>query len=374
MACPLTFGGSFLQEDAIILRYIVDFLLLNSGGNLHPGEKPNRYRNLELKPTKSRNFGHFWRSCSYKDFTVFFTLKSICICSIPFIRSMKKFLSQSNDSPVSKKVRTEEPDGSSFGTSSESVKDSTHIGDVIDLSDDKDEVEVEAEAKILPDSSHSILSSADIMQAINMANSTAWTKYGDVMYKFNPETNRTSDEMIAFDMDGTLIATKSGKKFATDENDWKLWDAGIPAKLQRLHAEGKYLAIISNQNGVKAGKVTAKAVQEKVNEVMAALNVPIDFICSTEDDRFRKPRTGMLEFLVLARCPEALRSKSLYVGDAAGRPAEGTRSKDFSDTDLKLALNLHIPVRHAALFISLCAYIDTLSECCSSSRHLRSFS
>lgn len=33
---------------------------------------------------------------------------------------------------------------------------------------------------------------------------------------------------------------------------------------------------------------------------------------------------------------------SYYVGDAAGRPARGSRKKDFNDTDLKFALNIGI--------------------------------
>lgn len=34
-----------------------------------------------------------------------------------------------------------------------------------------------------------------------------------------------------------------------------------------------------------------------------------------------------------------------YVGDAAGRPAVGKRKKDFSDSDLKFALNAGAEVR-----------------------------
>jgi len=34
---------------------------------------------------------------------------------------------------------------------------------------------------------------------------------------------------------------------------------------------------------------------------------------------------------------------SFFTGDAAGRPAKGTRKKDFNDTDLKFALNIGIP-------------------------------
>ncbi len=198
-------------------------------------------------------------------------------------------------------------------------------------------------AKILEDSNASILTTAEINQARNTAATSNWTTYNDIMYKYNPNINR-SNEMIAFDMDGTLITTKSGKTFAVNENDWKLLDSSIPGVLQRLHNEGKYLAIISNQNGIKAKKTTAKQVQDKVDAIMNLLNVPMDFICSTEDDKFRKPRTGMLEFLVIARCPDASQSSSIYVGDAAGREKEGARGKDFSDTDLKLALNLGIQV------------------------------
>lgn len=35
-------------------------------------------------------------------------------------------------------------------------------------------------------------------------------------------------------------------------------------------------------------------------------------------------------------------AESFYCGDAAGRPARGTTKKDFSDSDLKFALNIGI--------------------------------
>jgi bifunctional polynucleotide phosphatase/kinase len=49
----------------------------------------------------------------------------------------------------------------------------------------------------------------------------------------------------------------------------------------------------------------------------------MDFICSLDDDCYRKPRTGLWEFLMLARYPalDLTTSNALYVGDAAGRPA-----------------------------------------------------
>lgn len=35
--------------------------------------------------------------------------------------------------------------------------------------------------------------------------------------------------------------------------------------------------------------------------------------------------------------------ESMYVGDAAGRPAQGSKKKDFSTSDRLFALNLGIP-------------------------------
>lgn len=208
-----------------------------------------------------------------------------------------------------------------------------------------------ARVKILESADESILSDADITQALQTSKSTNWICYNNIMYRFAPRgtTAVNYTDLVAFDMDGTIITTKSGKTFATDETDWKLWDNRIPKKLKELHNEGKYIALISNQNGIQAKQTTPAAVQSKVDAIIAHINsiepdIPIDFICAIDDDHFRKPCTGMLEFLVLARCPHVMKNTSIYVGDAAGREKEGARPKDFSDSDLKLALNAGIQV------------------------------
>ena len=207
-----------------------------------------------------------------------------------------------------------------------------------------------------------LLNADDNIQAMNSP-TNKWVDYCGIMYKFSGVSDATKTEMVAFDMDGTLIDTKSGKKFAVNESDWKLWDPSVRTVMRQLHAENKYIAIISNQNGIKEKKVTKESVQRKVESIIAEIGVPMDFICCIDDGKFRKPRTGMWEFLCKARFPAAAASAStatgsaalstsssggqstyLYVGDAAGREKEGTRSKDFSDTDYKLALNLGIKV------------------------------
>ncbi len=160
--------------------------------------------------------------------------------------------------------------------------------------------------------------------------------------------------VIAFDMDGTLIATKSGKRFPTNQHDWKFWDSSVPQKLYDLHEEGYLLAIISNQGGLSQKSQNANELKEKVVTLLSTgrlQGLPIDFICASDSgsvDVFRKPRTGMWDYLSIARWnayEQALGSdtfKRVYVGDAAGRLAQGTKAKDHSDTDLKLAVNLGI--------------------------------
>ena len=59
-------------------------------------------------------------------------------------------------------------------------------------------------------------------------------------------------------------------------------------------------------------------------------------------DYYRKPRPGCWQFLVDQVCPEVDLSESIFVGDAAGRPATSSRKQDFADSDYKLALNVGV--------------------------------
>ena len=64
-----------------------------------------------------------------------------------------------------------------------------------------------------------------------------------------------------------------------------------------LHAQGVRLALVSNQGklgGHGAAPTDATDLQHKVDKVVAALGVPVDFLCCTSkgDDVFRKPLPG----------------------------------------------------------------------------------
>lgn len=203
----------------------------------------------------------------------------------------------------------------------------------------------------------------DDMQLIQTQLSPGWhtNKSNTLMFRLHEDhtmfKSPTPVCFYGFDMDGTIITTKSGKSFPTSATDWRFLNGNIQRKyIQRLHEEGNYIAIISNQGGIKDGFNCAAAVQirTKVDEIIRQLGVPIDFICAIGKDIsiYRKPAPGMWDFLSSIRCPNFNRSESIFVGDAAGRESSSSTKKDFSDSDLKLALNLNVKFQTPEQFFS----------------------
>lgn len=89
-------------------------------------------------------------------------------------------------------------------------------------------------------------------------------------------------------------------------------------------------------------------LQKKVDNVLAELDdigVACDYFCAMglEENIYRKESPGMFELSTFLRFHgEFNREESFFVGDAAGRKGSGSRPDDFSDSDLKMALNANI--------------------------------
>ena len=170
-----------------------------------------------------------------------------------------------------------------------------------------------------------------------------WNEVGAMMYCDFEST--PSAKVLGFDMDGTLIATKSGRAFPVDDSDWQLLYPNIPQVLQRFQAEGYRIVIFTNQKGIKQGKQDKGGMKKKIQSLMSVLGVNALVMVSCGDDEFRKPCTGMWDYLAQHLNGDLAIDKSLskYIGDAAGRPANSTRKKkDFNDTDLKYSLNIGV--------------------------------
>ncbi|KAE8880165.1 hypothetical protein PF005_g16674 [Phytophthora fragariae] len=161
------------------------------------------------------------------------------------------------------------------------------------------------------------------------------------------EMEKNKIKVAGFDLDGTLIVTKSGKKFAKDKDDWKWFHPTLVRdKLAQLARDGFTLVIFSNQNGIAKGHITAAQVQSKLETIVKQLKLPMLVLLGTENDAMRKPRLGAWKEMVNVLSSEGDgavdKEASFYCGDAAGRPKIAGRGKDFAATDYKFALNAGI--------------------------------
>jgi bifunctional polynucleotide phosphatase/kinase len=134
-----------------------------------------------------------------------------------------------------------------------------------------------------------------------------------------------------FDLDYTIIKTKSGNVFPKDKNDWKLWDQSVKNKFIELSKkQSNIIVIFSNQKGVGSNNkfVTIKDFQNKIHDIRQEIGVDFIFIAALEDDNYRKPRIGMWNYIQTKLSININKKSSFYIGDMAGRPT------DKYDTDL----------------------------------------
>ncbi|KAG6020747.1 hypothetical protein E4U41_002738 [Claviceps citrina] len=171
-------------------------------------------------------------------------------------------------------------------------------------------------------------------------------------------------KFAVFDLDGTLIRTRSGDRHASSSADWKWWNNDVPGVLRALHVEKGYQVIIlSNQGGITLDKASdartkpggrrrAAMFKEKCESILEALDIPTSIYAATENDVYRKPRTGVWDEVCddydVSR-DEVDLDKSFFVGDAAGRLAgpgpagpagAGSLEADFSSSDRDFAHNV----------------------------------
>ncbi|POY76877.1 hypothetical protein BMF94_0129 [Rhodotorula taiwanensis] len=147
---------------------------------------------------------------------------------------------------------------------------------------------------------------------------------------------RPSAKIAAFDIDGTLITPRDGRRFPKNETDWQWLNPKVVPKLRELHAAGFAIVWISNQAGNSSAQTKFR---NKMPLMCRALDVPVRVFAAWGHDEYRKSSTGMWDVFVdrfNGGVPIDY-EQSFYVGDAAGRLG------DHNDTDRKLAINCGLP-------------------------------
>ncbi|KAL5017466.1 hypothetical protein ScPMuIL_007055 [Solemya velum] len=179
-----------------------------------------------------------------------------------------------------------------------------------------------------------------------------WSHVGDagygnpLMIVLSSDSLKGATKVAGFDIDFTVIKTASGRKFAIGSNDWEFWDESVPGKLRNLDEDGYRIIFFTNQAGIEKQKVTPDVVKRKIEAIIADLNIPVLVFISAGTNQYRKPSTFMWDYFV-ENCNNGQKldlSKSVYVGDAAGRAKawEPGKPKDFSCSDRMFATNIGI--------------------------------
>lgn len=174
----------------------------------------------------------------------------------------------------------------------------------------------------------------------------SWTSH-DGLVIFKSEGLKAKSKIAGFDIDNTIIRTKSGRTFPVDKDDWKILFPEVKEALQKAHKNGFKVVFFTNQSGIGGGVRDLNDFKSKVEAIIGELCVPVQVFISLYKDKYRKPITGMWDRLVENDNDNLPidKSQSIFVGDAAGRPKEGKRKKDFSCSDRLFAMNIGIPFK-----------------------------
>ena len=174
-----------------------------------------------------------------------------------------------------------------------------------------------------------------------------WKQTGSILIGSTSDQLKGSNKVAGFDIDGTIITTKSGRKFPVDINDWKIQFSVIPGRLQKLVREDYKIVFFTNQMGIKKNKPPIGEFQSKIESLVEILNIPVIIMAACDSDLNRKPCIGMWNHFCQYHNGgiDVHKVDSFYVGDAAGRVENWApkMKKDFSCSDRKFAANIAIP-------------------------------
>ncbi|GAW81625.1 bifunctional polynucleotide phosphatase/kinase [Plasmodium gonderi] len=173
-------------------------------------------------------------------------------------------------------------------------------------------------------------------------------------------------KFFSFDLDNTLILSRSFFKPAQNQNDY-IFYSDIIDFLKKKRAENYKIIIFSNQKGVSTGKISIVDIVNRVDDVIEKIGIPLECYLALKNDKYRKPRIGMYNFA--KQNNKGPIDEIIYVGDNANRIYDDNfktkfinhlryvysknnvninineiakkLKKDYTDTDLKFALNIN---------------------------------
>ncbi|XP_076268028.1 polynucleotide kinase 3'-phosphatase [Rhynchophorus ferrugineus] len=164
------------------------------------------------------------------------------------------------------------------------------------------------------------------------------------MLIYTPGNCEGRNKIAGFDIDGTIIKTKSGARFPTNMDDWTWYLGDVKNQLRKVYEEKYKVVFFTNQFGLRNDNTKIKDFKKKIENILKSLNLPVQVFIAIGKKHFRKPRTGMWDCLLNKKNNDISIdiNQSFFVGDAAGREKNWApkRNKDHSCADRLFAMNI----------------------------------
>lgn len=163
-----------------------------------------------------------------------------------------------------------------------------------------------------------------------------WIITDNFIFCYNLKNINGYKKLLLFDLDNTIIKTKSNKVFPINKDDWQFQYLNIP---NIINNNNNINGIITNQKGLKNKEKKDDWIY-KIKNILKEIKFNFIF-ASIKYDRFRKPMIGSSEYIKDFLMNNGIKidknkynnNKIYYIGDAYGRET------DHSDTDIKFAKN-----------------------------------
>lgn len=147
-------------------------------------------------------------------------------------------------------------------------------------------------------------------------------------------------KVALFDVDGTLVVSKSGRRWAADATDW-IFLGDIPDLFRRYHENGHIIALVSNQSEWKLSD-TPRAKFQSILDALTAANgwAPWCLVATAKakekDTVYRKPGRGLYDLLLANLSLPTPPRELMMCGDACGS-TDPYPPYGWSDSDRKFA-------------------------------------
>ena len=174
-----------------------------------------------------------------------------------------------------------------------------------------------------------------------------WLQTNDYLIGYVNRYQFQNEKCAMFDMDDTLtVKYENNDAYTTIE----MFDDSIIAKLNKYKTDGYNIIIVSNHKSIGKGDIPVDSFKNRINNLHDIIKLDFTIYAAITESKYRKPNIAFWDEFIKGN-----KSDSFYCGDAAGlqkRKINGKQiKKDFSDTDLKFAINIPIKFVHRDEFI-----------------------